>query len=213
MKFLITAGPTREPIDPVRFLSNRSSGKFGYAIASAAAGAGHEVVLISGPVAIPAPIDPNVRVITVETTKQMYDAVEARIRDMDFAIMSAAVADYRPVTVESNKIKKTQQAHPVVQLEKTEDILGSAREVMGFEGVLVGFAAETERLAEYAADKLHRKKCNLIVANDVSRSDIGFDSDLNEVSFFFENGEVRALPRAAKTELAQLLIEILTDLR
>ncbi|MEM7013349.1 MAG: phosphopantothenoylcysteine decarboxylase [Verrucomicrobiota bacterium] len=122
------------------------------------------------------------------------------------------VADYRPVTVESNKIKKTQQANPVVQLEKTEDILGSARESMGFEGVLVGFAEETERLAEYATDKVQRKKCDLIVANDVSRSDIGFDSDLNEVSLFFKNGEVRALPRAAKTELAQLLVEILMQL-
>lgn len=212
MKFLITAGPTREPIDPVRFLSNRSSGKFGYAIASAAAGAGHEVLLISGPVAIPAPIHPNIRVITVETTKQMFDAVAGRIREMDVAIMAAAVADYRPVSYEPNKIKKTQVANPVIHLEKTEDILGSAREPMGFEGVLVGFAAETERLAEYASDKLKRKRCDLIVANDVSRKDIGFDADSNEVSLFFANGGVRSLPKATKFELAGELVAIVAKL-
>ncbi|MFT5465646.1 MAG: phosphopantothenoylcysteine synthetase/decarboxylase [Verrucomicrobiales bacterium] len=213
MKFLITAGPTREPIDPVRFLSNRSSGKFGYAIASAAAEAGHEVVLISGPVAIPAPIQPHVRVITVETTRQMYEAVEARIREMDVAIMTAAVADYRPTHFEPNKIKKTQNANPVIHLEKTEDILGSARETMGFGGVLVGFAAETERLAEYATDKLERKRCDLIVANDVSRKDIGFDSDLNEISLFFAGGKSQLLPRRSKAELAVELVEIIGKIK
>lgn len=212
MKILITAGPTREPIDPVRFLSNRSSGKFGYAIASAAAAAGHDVVLISGPVAIPAPVHPAIRLITVETTKQMFDAVESRIGEVDIAVMTAAVADYRPVQVEPDKIKKTQNANPVLRLEKTEDILGSAREPMGFRGVLVGFAAETENLEIYAADKLERKRCDLIVANDVSRTDIGFDTDLNEISLFFRSGEVRRYPKSAKVQLAEQLVEEFVNL-
>ena len=209
MRILITAGPTREPIDPVRFISNRSSGKMGYAIATAAGEAGHDVWLISGPVAIPTPNNPNVRTITVETTRQMYEAVEQRVDQTDVAIMAAAVADYRPVNVSVQKIKKTQNEAPVIELEKTEDILGSMRKPLGFAGTLVGFAAETERLEEYAADKLERKRCDLIVANDVSRRDIGFDSDANEIALFFADGAQKKLPKASKSELAEALVKVI----
>lgn len=212
MKILITAGPTREPIDPVRFISNRSSGRMGYAIAAAAGQAGHEVWLISGPVAIQTPNSPNVRTITVETTRQMYDAVAKRIQDVDVAIMSAAVADYRPVHVAEQKIKKTRNEAPTILLEKTEDILGSAREPLGFNGILVGFAAETEKLEEYARDKLKRKRCDLIVANDVSRKDIGFDSDANEIVLFYADGRSLALPKASKSQLAIQLVEAVAAL-
>tara|TARA_R110002096_G_scaffold238581_2_gene430116 strand:- start:3773 stop:4420 length:648 start_codon:yes stop_codon:yes gene_type:complete len=212
MKILITAGPTREPIDPVRFISNRSSGKMGFAIAEAAGHAGHEVELISGPVAIQAPHSVHVHTTAVETTREMYDAVAQRIGKMDVAIMTAAVADYRPVTVSENKIKKTQNEAPTIQLEKTEDILGSARDQLGFTGVLVGFAAETEQLERYAKDKLSRKRCDIIVANDVSRSDIGFDSDANEIVLFFADGRVERLPKAAKSDLAGKLVAVIEEL-
>ena len=212
MKILITAGPTREPIDPVRFISNRSSGKMGYAIAEAAGRSGHEVELISGPVAIPAPHSVHVHTTSVETTREMFEAVEERIGRVDVAIMTAAVADYRPVRVSQQKIKKTQNESPSILLEKTEDILGSARDKMGFSGILIGFAAETEELERYALDKLERKRCDLIVANDVSRSDIGFDSDANEIVLFFSDGKIKRLPRAAKSDLAEQLVEVIESL-
>jgi len=212
LRILITAGPTREPIDPVRFISNRSSGKMGYAIAEAAARAGHVVELISGPVAILAPAQANVHLVPVETTRQMYDAVAARIGQADVAIMAAAVADYRPVHVSGQKIKKTRQPEWTLQLEKTEDILGSARAPFGFAGVLVGFAAETENLEMNARDKLSRKRCDLIVANDVSRSDIGFDSDANEISLFHADGQAESLPKGSKSGLARDLVRIIEGL-
>lgn len=212
MKILITAGPTREPIDPVRFISNRSSGKMGFAIAEAAGRAGHKVELICGPVAIQAPPSMRVRTTAVETTREMYDAVAKRIGKVDVAIMAAAVADYRPVNVSENKIKKTQNEAPTIQLEKTEDILGSAREKMKFKGVLVGFAAETEQLERYAKDKLSRKRCDLVIGNDVSRSDIGFDSDANEIVLFFADGRVERFPKAAKSDLAVKLVSVLEEM-
>ncbi len=213
MKFLVTAGPTREPIDPVRFISNRSSGKMGYAIAEAAAEAGHEVELISGPVALLAPSHGRIGTTLVETTREMYDAVAERIGRADVAVMTAAVADYRPAEVAPQKLKKTKNRSPVIRLEQTEDILGSARENLGFSGILVGFAAETEHLERHARDKLKRKNCDLIVANDVSRTDIGFDSDANEITLFFANGEVEVLPKAAKPDLARRLIEVVERLK
>lgn len=181
MRFLITAGPTREPIDPVRYLSNRSSGKMGYAIAAAAVARGHEVILISGPVSIPAP--DGATLIRVETAQQMYDAVATAIPEADAAVFCAAVADYRVAEIAEEKIKKTGDTLTLT-LVKNPDILGSARSVFGFTGLLVGFAAETEKLAEHALDKLRRKGCDLLVANDVSRSDIAFDRDENEVELF-----------------------------
>lgn len=203
MKFLITAGPTREPIDPVRFLSNRSSGKMGYALAEAARDRGHEVVLVSGPVALPAP--QGVERISVETARQMFDVVQQQIVRCDVAIFSAAVADYRPTQVRSQKIKKDGDAL-VLKLEKTEDILGHAREAFGFTGFLVGFAAETENLVPHAQAKLHRKGCDLIIANDVSQSGIGFDADENAVSLCWADGRVETWERQSKEVLAAKLL-------
>lgn len=209
MRFLITAGPTREPIDPVRFLSNRSSGRMGYALAEAAQEAGHEVLLISGPVGIPAP--QGVALVKIETAREMYAAVEGRLGGCDAAIFSAAVADYRPVQVAAEKMKKSAEKL-TLELERTEDILGSARGVFGFRGILVGFAAETENLLAHAQEKLVRKGCDLIVANDVSQEGIGFDSGENEVTLCLPGGRILSLPRQSKTALARELIAHITQL-
>ena len=204
MRFLITAGPTREPIDPVRYLSNRSSGKMGYALAEAALAKGHKVVLISGPVNIPAP--DGATLVRVETAQEMYDAVAAAIPEADAAIFCAAVADYRVAEVAGEKIKKTGETLTLT-LIKNPDILGSARSVFGFTGLLVGFAAETEKLAEHALEKLRRKGCDLLVANDVSRTDIAFDRDENEVELFYRDGRQETLTKASKTAIAAALVE------
>lgn len=214
MRILITAGPTREPLDPVRYLSNRSSGKMGYALAAAALEAGHEVVLVSGPVTLAPP--PGAALVAVETARQMYEAVRAALPGCGMAIFCAAVADYRPVQVAGQKIKKTSGQggveRLVLELEKTEDILGSARSVFGFQGCLVGFAAETERLLEYAQDKLARKDCDLVIANDVSQPGIGFDSAENEVTLCYRGGGTVSLGRQPKTALARELIQRITEL-
>jgi phosphopantothenoylcysteine decarboxylase/phosphopantothenate--cysteine ligase len=204
MQFLITAGPTREPLDPVRYLSNRSSGKMGYALAMAAAAAGHEVTLVSGPTALHAPV--GVKLIKVTTAREMYEAVHQVLPFVQVAIFAAAVADYRPVQAAGQKIKKQEQTMTIT-LERTQDILGSVRSA-GFHGVLVGFAAETENLEANAKGKLTRKGCDFIVANDVSRAGTGFDADENEITLFFANGDARALPRAGKADLAQIIVGI-----
>jgi len=208
MRLLITAGPTREPIDPVRFLSNRSSGRMGYALAEAACDAGHEIVLISGPVTIPAPA--GVQIVRVETAREMFDAVQIHLSGCDAAIFSAAVADYRPVHVVSQKLKKTADKL-TLELERTEDILGSARSKFGFQGFLVGFAAETENLIAHAQEKLEHKDCDLIVANDVSQAGIGFDSVENEVTLCLPGGKTIPLPRQSKASLARELIAAITS--
>ena len=205
MKLLITAGPTREALDPVRYLSNRSSGKMGYALAQAAAEAGHEVTLISGPVSIPVPASTQVRLVKVESAQEMYNAVQHHLGSADGAIFSAAVADYRPAQVAEQKIKK-HEAELVLRLERTPDILGSARSVFGFRGVLVGFAAETEHLIDHAMDKARRKQCDLVVANDVSQAGIGFDREENEVTLCFPDGIAHPLPRGSKLEIARSII-------
>ena len=212
MKILITAGPTREPIDPVRFLSNRSSGKMGFSIAGAAARAGHEVVLISGPVHLDPP-EGLAELVSVETARQMYDAVRQRISACDAAIFCAAVADYRVGEVSSRKIKKTAgESELTLVLEQTEDILGSARSVFGFEGILVGFAAETDHLVANARAKLERKGCDLLAANDVSRPGSGFDGDDNEIRLFFSDGREEALSRRSKSAIGEKLVEIVEEL-
>lgn len=203
MRFLITAGPTREPIDPVRYLSNRSSGRMGYALAEAAHAAGHEVVLVSGPVTLAAP--EGVALIQVETARQMYAAVQVHITGCHAAIFSAAVADYRPAQVAPEKMKKNTLTL-TLELERTEDILGAARGVFGFRGFLVGFAAETEHLIPHAQDKLARKQCDMIVANDVSQAGIGFDSAENEVTLCLPGGRTILVPRQSKAALARDLI-------
>ena len=203
MKVLITAGPTREPIDPVRYLSNRSSGKMGYALAAAALAQGHEVVLISGPVHL-APPEGAAR-FQVETAREMFEAVQREIPTCDIALFAAAVADYRPAAPAAQKIKK-HDATLTLELERTEDILGSARSLFGFTGYLVGFAAETERLIEHAQSKLQRKGCDLVIANDVSQPGIGFDSSENTVTLCFASGETQTLPQQSKQTLATVLI-------
>lgn len=203
MRLLITAGPTREPIDPVRYLSNRSSGKMGYALAEAALEAGHEVILISGPVTLTAPA--GATVVKVETARQMFEAVRAHLPGCAAAIFSAAVADYRPVQVAEEKMKKTTE-RLTIELERTEDILGSARMRFGFRGFLMGFAAETENLIANAQDKLNRKGCDMIVANDVSQEGIGFDSAENEVTLCLPGGRTILVPRQTKAALARRLI-------
>jgi phosphopantothenoylcysteine synthetase/decarboxylase len=208
MRLLITAGPTREPIDPVRFLSNRSSGRMGYALAEAALAAGHEVLLISGPVTLQPPT--GVQLIHVETAREMFDAVRSHLPGCAAAIFSAAVADYRPAQVVSQKIKKSADTL-TLQLERTEDILGSVRSQFAFTGFLVGFAAETENLIAHAQDKLTRKGCDLIIANDVSQSGIGFDSLENEVTLCLPGGQTIPLPRQSKTSLAHELIQFISS--
>lgn len=209
MKILITAGPTREPLDPVRYLTNRSSGKMGYALAEAARDAGHEVTLISGPVNLPAP--QGVETVQTETARQMFEAVRDRLSSHAAAIFSAAVADYRPAAVAEQKIKKTGD-RLTLELEKTEDILGSARSLFGYAGFLVGFAAETENLAANAQEKCHRKGCDLLVANDVSQPGIGFDSTENEVTLFRPDAPALRLPRQSKADLARELMALISRL-
>ncbi|MBT8044974.1 MAG: bifunctional phosphopantothenoylcysteine decarboxylase/phosphopantothenate--cysteine ligase CoaBC [Verrucomicrobiae bacterium] len=203
MTILVTAGPTREAIDPVRFLSNRSSGKMGYAIAEAAAMAGHRVILVSGPTNLDLP--DRVDYIPVETAREMFDAVQHHIGMADIAIFAAAVADYRPACVPEHKIKKTGDSL-TLELVKTADILGSARNEFKFGGVLVGFAAETENLEENAREKLQRKGCDLVVANDVSKQGIGFDANDNQVSLIYPD-HTEELPKNSKTHLAHLILE------
>lgn len=209
MKFLITAGPTREALDPVRYLTNRSSGRMGYALAGAARHEGHEVLLISGPTTLDIPA--GVDFVQVESAQQMYEAVRDLIDGVDVAILCAAVADYRPVAVAGQKIKK-QADRLVIELERTPDILGSMRSTFGFTGKLIGFAAETQDVEAYAREKLHRKQCDMIVANDVSRSDIGFDARENEVMLVLAEHTI-PLARDTKEQIAMRIIEHATIIR
>jgi phosphopantothenoylcysteine decarboxylase/phosphopantothenate--cysteine ligase len=205
---LVTAGPTREPIDPVRYLTNRSSGKMGYALAHAFAHAGHRVLLISGPTALPLP--DHVDYLPVTTAAEMYEAVSRHIGRMDMAIFAAAVADYTPARVEAQKIKKSGDSL-TLQLVRTRDILGSARNTFGFQGTLVGFAAETENLEANAREKLRTKQCDLVIANDVSKPGSGFDSDRNEVLLVYPDQTV-PLPEDDKVHLANHLAEAILEL-
>lgn len=208
MNILVTAGPTREPIDPVRFLTNRSSGKMGYELASAFAHAGHTVLLVSGPTALDVP--DRVDFLPVETAAEMHAAVGNHLERMDIAVFAAAVADYTPSTVAPEKLKKSADTL-TLELVKTQDILGSARTLFGFTGTLVGFAAETENLEANAREKLTRKQCDLIVANDVSKPGIGFDSDQNEILLVYPDRS-EALPQASKHDLAHQLVQAILEL-
>jgi phosphopantothenoylcysteine decarboxylase/phosphopantothenate--cysteine ligase len=202
MRILVTAGPTREFLDPVRFLSNRSTGKMGYAVAEAALQAGHAVVLISGPVALPPPA--GARVVAVVSAQEMHDAVVAEAPAADALVMTAAVADWRPVTQASQKLKKgTMDAS--LALTRTPDIL-MALAALGLPRYRVGFAAETEAVLASARGKLDRKQLDLVVANDVSRSDAGFAVDTNRVTFVTAAGD-ESLPLLTKREVAERLID------
>jgi phosphopantothenoylcysteine synthetase/decarboxylase len=181
----------------------------GYALAEAARDAGHKVTLISGPVNLSAP--DGIELIRIESAKEMFLAVESQISKAAVAIFSAAVADYRPVSQATQKIKKSSN-RLTLEFEKTEDILGSARHVFGFSGILVGFAAETENLTANAQDKLTRKGCDLVIANDVSQIGIGFDSAENAVTLCFPGEKSMVLPQQSKTLLARELIQRIEQL-
>ncbi|HEX4666368.1 MAG TPA: phosphopantothenoylcysteine decarboxylase, partial [Chthoniobacterales bacterium] len=172
MKFVVTAGPTREPLDPVRYLSNRSSGKMGYAIAAAALEAKHEVVLVSGPVALSAPS--GAKVVPVTTGEEMFTAISAALEDCDVFVMCAAVCDYKPAHYTAQKMKKQREPFSLA-LVPTRDILASLT-TRNRNCFVVGFAAETQELAANARRKLAEKNCDLLVANDVSRADLGMDA-------------------------------------
>lgn len=208
VRVLVTAGPTREPIDPVRYLTNRSSGKMGYALAAAFAHEGHQVMLVSGPTDLDVP--DGVDFVSVVTAADMYQVVSTYLGKMDIAVFAAAVADYTPARLEPQKIKKAGDSM-TLELVKTADILGSARAPLGFSGTLVGFAAETENLRENARDKLTRKGCDLVVANDVSKPGIGFDSDQNEVLLVYPQHE-EALAPATKHDLSHQIVAAIQEI-
>ncbi|WP_411844030.1 bifunctional phosphopantothenoylcysteine decarboxylase/phosphopantothenate--cysteine ligase CoaBC [Salinicoccus sp. HZC-1] len=205
-KVLVTAGPTRESIDPIRYLTNHSSGKMGYAIAEAAASRGAEVVLVSGPVNLTSP--GNVERISVESTQDMFEAVKGHL-DADIGIFTAAVSDFTPATVHGSKMKKTQDNDELtIELKKTPDILkyaGSHTDGM----FVVGFAAETDNVREYAAGKLEKKNADCIVMNDVSNKEIGMNSDDNEVTMLFKDGHEQQFPKMDKQTLGIQIIETL----
>lgn len=198
VNILVTAGPTREPMDPVRFISNYSSGKMGYAIAEIAANRGGSVTLVSGPTDLPVPV--GVELIRVQTAKEMLEAVMKITPTADIIVATAAVADYRPSEIAGQKIKKSDESLKL-ELSKTEDILKSIGEVKEKQ-ILVGFAAETENLEENARKKLLTKNLDLIVANDVSDPEGVFGSDTNSVTLIPREGEICRWPRMSKREIA-----------
>ncbi len=198
---LITAGPTREPIDPVRFIGNRSSGKMGYALAEEAMRMGARVILVSGPTALEPP--DGAEVVRVETTEQMRDAVMARLGEASIVIKTAAVADYKPKQVAGQKIKR--KGDMAVELQATADILKEIAAKKTSQ-MVIGFAAETENILENARKKLDSKKLDAIVVNDVSQPGIGFDSDRNAVKIFTRDQEID-VPEAPKTEIARRILE------
>ena len=205
-KILITAGPTREPIDPVRFVSNRSSGKMGYALAEAAARRGAEVTLVSGPTALRVP--PGVTMSPVSTAEEMYREVMGNLDSKDVIIKAAAVADYAPAEPLSSKMKKSVAGDEVMlKLRKNPDILEEvARRKNG--ALLIAFAAETDSVEQNARQKLQRKGADFIVANDVSDSTIGFDSDQNEVLIIGRDGSETKLAKASKFVIANQILDL-----
>lgn len=201
---LVTAGPSREPLDPVRYLSNRSSGKMGYALARAAALRGAGVILISGPTALTPP--PGVEFVSVETAGQMYDAVLNYHPGADVVIKAAAVADYRPVDTSNKKIKK-QGRELSLELTENPDILAELGRRKEGKKLLVGFAAETNDVRKYALDKLHRKNLDLLVANDVTIPGAGFDCDTNMVRLYDKRGKEETLPLMDKNKVAHRILD------
>jgi phosphopantothenoylcysteine decarboxylase/phosphopantothenate--cysteine ligase len=204
-RVVVTAGPTHEPIDPVRFIGNRSSGKMGFAIATAAAQAGAEVILITGPVALATP--PEVQRVDVETAQQMFEAIE-KIEQIDIFIGCAAVADYRPEQYSESKLKKAVETQRAIQVTENKDIIAAVaqRQVKPF---IVGFAAETDDIINYAKDKMERKQLDMIAANLVGRG-LGFGVDTNTLHVFWQQGEA-LLPLALKSHLARDLMRLIID--
>lgn len=206
-KVVVTAGPTRERIDPVRFLTNFSSGKMGYAMAQAAAELGAETILISGPVSLPAPS--GVKRVMVESAEDMLQAVKAEYADSDFVIKTAAVADYRPKILHGQKMKK-QEGDASLELERTADILHYLGTQKGRQ-VLIGFAAETNDVSHYAKSKLDRKNADYIIANDVTESQAGFESDTNKVTIFGKEDFEQSFELLPKQELARQLLKLIVE--
>jgi phosphopantothenoylcysteine decarboxylase/phosphopantothenate--cysteine ligase len=206
---LVTAGPTYEDLDPVRYLTNRSSGKMGYAVAEAAARRGARVILVSGPTSLESPA--GVERIAIRTAEEMHRAVQEKFLESSIAIFAAAVADYRPVQSFDQKIKRDKKPL-TLSLEATPDILASVAKNKG-ERLVVGFAAETERVAENARKKLTAKNADMIVANDVTAEGAGFDHDTNIVTLFARDGRDLPLPRMNKTEVAQRILDEVVRLR
>lgn len=199
---MVTAGPTREKIDPVRYITNHSSGKMGYAIAEEAARFGAEVVLISGPVSLQVP--KGVRFISVESAEDMFNAVMGEYSSTDIVIKTAAVADYRPKIAYDDKVKKKDGAE-VLELERTKDILqqlGNEKK----DQILIGFAAETNRVEEYARAKLKKKNADMIVANNVKEPGAGFATDTNIVTIYKKDGSSLELPILSKQEVARRIL-------
>ena len=206
LKVLISAGPTREPLDPVRYITNRSSGKMGYALANAALKAGAQVTLVSGPVTLAAPV--NAALIRVETAAQMYAAVISKASQHDIYIGAAAVADYSPMLIAQEKIKK-QAEQTTLTLQKTKDILAEVAQLTN-RPFTVGFAAETHDLEQYAQDKLMRKNLDMIAANWVGRDLGGFDSEQNALQVFWKSGK-KNLAMTDKNHLAEQLLSLIAE--
>jgi phosphopantothenoylcysteine decarboxylase/phosphopantothenate--cysteine ligase len=207
-KMLITAGPTREPIDPVRYISNRSSGKMGYAIAEQAVKRGADVTLVSGPVSIAVPA--GVELIKVETADQMFQAVSAISDGMDIIIGAAAVADYRTSEIAELKMKKS-ESHKEISLEPTTDILAMLGKQKSDGQILVGFAAETDNLEQNSLAKLKTKNLDFVVANDVTLDGAGFDVETNIVTIYTKDGSKTHLPIMSKREVADRLLDVLVE--
>jgi len=210
-KVVVTAGGTQEPIDPVRMITNRSSGKQGFAIAQAALDAGADVFLIAAPSALPTPT--GCKRIEVHTAAEMQIAVLDAVKNADALVMAAAVADFRPVKPANQKIKKD-KGLPNIELEPTSDILAAVAEqkaASGFPRCSIGFAAESQNLTENARTKLQAKKLDLIAANDVTAKDAGFEVDTNRITLFYASGETEPLPLMSKAEVAEKLVEVITQ--
>jgi phosphopantothenoylcysteine decarboxylase/phosphopantothenate--cysteine ligase len=206
---LVTAGPTQEPLDPVRFISNRSTGKMGYMLAEAAAARGAQVALISGPVHLPVPA--SVSVVQVRTAAEMRQAVLDHMAPATILIKAAAVADYHVSSPSAQKIKKT-AARVSLELEPTPDILAELGQKKG-DRLLIGFAAETENLKQESRRKLQSKNCDMVVGNLVGQEGAGFESDTNEVVLALATGELLALPRASKRDVADRILDEALKLR
>ncbi|MCC6616554.1 MAG: bifunctional phosphopantothenoylcysteine decarboxylase/phosphopantothenate--cysteine ligase CoaBC [Anaerolineae bacterium] len=209
-RMVVTAGGTREPLDPVRYLTNRSSGKQGYAVAQAALDAGAAVTLITSARGLPAPV--GAEIVDVETAAEMHDAVLEQVDRADALVMVAAIADFRPRTKAANKIKKSEldQNAPTIELERTADILAAVKDQRartGYPLVAVGFAAESQELLSYARDKIARKGVDLLVANDISATDAGFDVDTNRVILLRADGTQETLPLTSKALVGEAIVE------
>ncbi len=211
-KVVVTAGATQEALDPVRYLTNRSSGKQGYALAQAALDLGAQVILITTPTALPAPI--GAQVVPVRSAREMLDAVLAHSTAADALLMAAAVADFRPSEIAGQKIKKGAE-NPTLALARTADILvevAEQKQRTGFPHVTVGFAAESEQLLENAQKKLAAKQLDIIAANDISATDAGFATDTNRVTLLFAKGEPQALPLMSKAQVAEQILDKVVEM-